>query len=271
MREFIDGIRMLGRGLALWRRIPGTMALGLVPAAIVGIFLFAGLVALSFQLPHLAEFVTPFADGWPGIWAGVVRVAVGTAILGAALVLIAISFTALTLLIGEPFYDRIWRAAERELGDEVPDTHYGFWRAVGDGVSFVARGIAIAIAAGLIGIIPAVGGVIGTVAGVLMTGWLLADELSSRALSARGIDRRTRRALLSAHRARTLGFGVATQLCFFMPLGAVLIMPAAVAGSTALARSLVAADDPGAIDRRPESGTQPTTQPTASPTAPSRP
>ena len=244
MREFIDGVRMLGRGLALWRRIPGTMALGLVPAAIVGVVLFAGLVALAFHLPRLAEFVTPFADGWPGIWAGVVRVAVGTAMLGAALVLIAISFTALTLLIGEPFYDRIWRAAARELGDTPPDADYGFWRAVGDGVSFVVRGILIAIAAGLLGVIPVVGGVIGAVAGVVMTGWLLADELSSRALSARGIDRRTRRALLSANRARTLGFGVATQLCFFVPLGAVLIMPAAVAGSTVLARSLVGADQP---------------------------
>ncbi len=240
MREFIGGVRMLGHGLAFWRRTPGTMALGLVPAAIVGIVLFAGLAILSFHLPRLAEFVTPFADGWPGLWAGVVRVAVGTAMLGAALVLIAISFTALTLLIGEPFYDRIWRAAERELGGDAPDAPYGFWRSVGDTLSFVARGVAIAVAAGLLGIIPVIGGVVGTVAGVLMTGWLLADELSSRALAARGIDRRARRALLRTHRARTLGFGVATQICFFVPLGAVLIMPAAVAGSTVLARSFVA-------------------------------
>jgi len=83
-----------------------------------------------------------------------------------------------------------------------------------------------------------VGGFVGAVAGVLMTGWLLADELSSRALTARGIGGAERRALLRAHRARAWGFGVATQLCFFVPLGAVLIMPAAVAGSTVLARSL---------------------------------
>lgn len=243
MREFVGGVRMLGGGLAFWRRIPGTMALGLVPAAIVGVVLFAGLAILSFHLPRLTEFVTPFADGWPGLWAGVVRVAVGTAMLGAALVLIAISFTALTLLIGEPFYDRIWRAVERELGDAPSDVPYGFWRSVGDGIAFVARGIGIAIAAGLLGLIPVVGGIAGAVGGVLMTGWLLADELSSRALSARGIDRRARRTLLGSHRARTLGFGVATQLCFFVPLGAVLIMPAAVAGSTVLARSLVTPDD----------------------------
>ena len=39
----------------------------------------------------------------------------------------------------------------------------------------------------------------------------------------------------------TLGisFGIATQLCFLVPLGAVVAMPAAVAGSTLLARSLL--------------------------------
>jgi CysZ protein len=43
---------------------------------------------------------------------------------------------------------------------------------------------------------------------------------------------------MRAHRARVLGFGVATQLCFLVPLGAVATMPAAVAGSTLLAHSL---------------------------------
>ena len=68
---------------------------------------------------------------------------------------------------------------------------------------------------------------------------LLADELTSRALVARGLDAAARRALRKDNRARVLGFGVATQLCFLVPLGAVLAMPAAVAGSTVLARTLL--------------------------------
>jgi CysZ protein len=56
---------------------------------------------------------------------------------------------------------------------------------------------------------------------------------------ARGIDRPERNALLRAHRGRALGFGVATQLCFLVPGGAVATMPAAVAGSTLLAQSLL--------------------------------
>ena len=41
------------------------------------------------------------------------------------------------------------------------------------------------------------------------------------------------------NRARVLGFGVATQLCFLIPGGAVAVMPAAVAGATSLARTML--------------------------------
>lgn len=235
---------MLGRGFAYWRRRPGLMALGLIPAAIVGILLLSGIVALAIALPGITVAITPFADGWPGLWATVIRATIGTAMVGAALVLTAVSFTALTLIVGEPFYERIWRSVERDLADDTHgdaqiDADYGFWRSVRDGISLVARGIGIAVLAALIGLIPAVGGVLSTVFAVSLTGWLLADELSSRALSARGLAHVERRRLRRTHRARVLGFGVATQLCFMIPLGAVATMPAAVAGATSLARSLL--------------------------------
>lgn len=239
MREFVGGMLLLIRGFAYWRARPGLMALGLIPAAIVGIVLLGGLVALGVFLPGITEAVTPFADGWPGLWATVIRITVGTAMVGAALVLVAVSFTALTLIIGEPFYERIWRAVESDLGEAQLDAGYGFWRSVIDGLGLFVRGIAIAILAALIGLIPVVGGVLSTVFAVTFTGWLLADELSSRALTARGLDHSARRQLMRQHRGRVLGFGVATQLCFLIPLGAVATMPAAVAGSTALARSLL--------------------------------
>jgi CysZ protein len=238
MREFAIGFATLGRGFAFWRRSPGVMALGLVPAVIVGVFALAGLVVLGILLPGVADALTPFADGWIPFWAVALRVAVGAAVFGGALVLVVVSFTALTLIVGEPFYDRIWRAVEREETASVPDAPYGFWRAVGDGVRLIARGVLAALLAGVIGLIPVVGTIAGFVVGVLLTGWLLADELSSRALTARGVDRRERARMLRAHRARALGFGVATQLCFLVPLGAVAVMPAAVAGSTLLAHDI---------------------------------
>ncbi len=242
MREFLAGAAVLGRGFGYWRRRPGLMALGLIPAAIVGLVLLAGVVALAVSLPGITVAITPFAEGWPGLWATVIRATIGTAMVGAALVLVAVSFTALTLIVGEPFYERIWRAVENDLGAAHLDAPYGFWRSVGDGISLVARGIAIALLAALIGLIPAAGGILSTVFAISMTGWLLADELSSRALSARGLDSAARRRLRRAHRARVLGFGVATQLCFMIPFGAVATMPAAVAGATQLSRTLLKPD-----------------------------
>ncbi|MDY0908302.1 EI24 domain-containing protein [Microbacterium sp. CFBP9034] len=239
MREFARGVALLGRGFAYWRRRPGVMALGLLPAALVAVLLLSGLIALGTSLPGLTEAVTPFAEGWPGLWVTVIRVAVGTAVFGGALVLVAVSFTALTLLVGEPFYERIWRTVESEAGAAPIDADYGFWRSLGDSIRLLARGFGVAIAAALLGLIPVVGGVIGTVFAVTFTGWLLADELTARALTARGIARGARRQLMRKHRARALGFGVATQLCFLVPLGAVATMPAAVAGSTLLARSML--------------------------------
>ncbi|WP_246093587.1 EI24 domain-containing protein [Microbacterium kyungheense] len=239
MREFFRGAGMLARGFAYWRRRPGLMLLGLVPAVIVALVLLGGLITLAAFLPGLTDALTPFADGWPSVWATVIRITIGTALVGAALVLVAISFTALTLLIGEPFYERTWRAVEADHGDDRLDAAYGFWRSVGDALSLFGRGILIALLALVLGFIPVVGGVVSAVVGVTLTGWVVADELSSRALSARGLDATARRALRRGHRARVLGFGVATQLCFLVPLGAVASMPAAVAGSTLLARSLL--------------------------------
>jgi CysZ protein len=266
MREFGRGVGMLLSGFGWWRRHPGAMALGLVPAAVVAVMLSTALVVLGVLLPELVDGVTPFADAWPALWSSVLHIAVGTAVFGVALVLSVVTFTALTLMVGEPFYDRIWRTVERDLGG-VPEGSYGFWRAVGDGASLIVRGILVAVLAGLLGLIPVIGGILGTVVGTLLTGWLLAAELSSRALTGRGIDRTARRALLRGSRARALGFGVATQLLFLIPLGPVLVMPAAVAGSTLLAQSLVGertavdragSPHPGSEER---SGRSPRTQP----------
>lgn len=239
MREFVQGVGLLGRGFAYWRRAPGTMALGLIPAAIVAPLLLSGVTALALSLPRITVAITPWADAWPGLWATILRITIGTAAVGAALALVAVSFTALTLIVGEPFYEKIWRSVERDLGDDRVDSGSGFWRSLRDGIGLLMRGIAVALLATLAGLIPGVGGVIGPVTAVLLTGWLLADELSSRALSARGLDRLQRRDLLRGHRLRVLGFGVGTQLCFLVPLGAIATMPAAVAGSTLLARSLL--------------------------------
>ena len=236
--DFTRGVGLLFRRFGWWRKRPGTMALGLIPAGIVAIVLLAGLITLGTFLPTIAEAITPFANGWPSVWLTVIRIAAGTAVFGAALVLTAVTFTALTLVVGEPFYEKVWRQVETDTGGAVPSVPYGFWRGVRDGLMLLLRGIFAALIAAVLGFVPVVGGVLGGAAGLTLTAWLLADELASRGLAARGLTRVDRRELLRGRRALTFGFGLATQLCFLVPLGAIVAMPAAVAGATLLAREV---------------------------------
>ncbi|WP_295821497.1 EI24 domain-containing protein [uncultured Microbacterium sp.] len=249
MREFLQGARMLLRGLGQWRRSPGAMALGLIPGFLVGLVFGAALVGWGILLGEVVDDWTPFANSWDPLWATILRTAIAVASFGAAAFLAIISFTAVTLAVGEPFYDRIWRATELTALGRIPAAEYGFWRAAGDSVRLILRGVVAAAVAWAVGLVPFVGGILGFLLGLLLTGWLLADELTSRALSARGLDRRSRRAVLRENRAGALGFGVATQLCFLLPLGAVAVMPAAVAGSTLWAHAALR-ETADAADRR---------------------
>lgn len=244
LRGFFSGMRMLLRGFGYWRRDPGVMLLGLVPAVLVFVVIVAGLVALGFSLPALVDWATPFADTWQEGWRNAFRLMVGAITFGAAGLLAAVTFTAVTLAVGDPFYERIWRSVELDLGGDVPAEGAGFWRAVVDSLGLIGMGVLTAIGVALLGLIPVVGTVLAAVLGVMLAGRLLAVELTSRALQARNLPAATRRALRRAHRGEILGFGVATQLCFMIPLGAVFTMPAAVAGSTMLARRALDAVPP---------------------------
>ncbi|MGN7947238.1 EI24 domain-containing protein [Microbacterium sp. 22215] len=237
--EFFDGIRTLLRGFGTWRRRPGLMALGLVPGIIAAVVLLAGLIPLALSLGPISDALTPFADGWIPAWRSALRAAVGVVIFAAALALASAVFSALALAIGDPFYQRIWRAVETDLGDAPPSDGGGFWMAVGEGLRLIILGILIAILVLLLGLVPLVGGFLAAVTGVVLSGRMLARELTSRAFDARDLTPVDRATLFRGSRARVLGFGVATQLCFLIPGGAVAVMPAAVAGATTLARTMM--------------------------------
>ena len=239
IKRFASGVGLLARGFGFWRRRPGAMALGLVPAAIVFALMAAALIALGVNLIGIVEWATPFADGWDEFWANALRYLIAFVTITGAVMLAAITFTALTLAVGDPFYERIWRAVELDLGGDVPEQGAGFWKGAADAAGLVGLGIVAALVVALVGFIPVVGGVAAPVLGIIASGRLLARELTSRAFDARGISGADRAALLRGSHAQLLGFGVATQLCFLVPLGAIVTMPAAVAGSTMLARGVL--------------------------------
>lgn len=233
---FAHGVGFLARGLRMWRQRPGLMLLGIVPALVVLVVLAAALISLVLLADDLIAWATPFADDWGTLSRRVLRWGLYVVLVVGAGFLSMVTFTGLTLAVGDPFYEKIWKETEVMLGGAVPDAGVGWLRAIRDGFGLILLGLLTTVCVFLIGLLPVIGAILGAVLGVVVSGRILAGELVSRALEARGMDRAARKALLEGHESTMLGFGVAVQLCFLVPFGAVVMMPAAVVGSTMLAR-----------------------------------
>ncbi len=246
VKRFFAGPGYLARGLRMWVTSPRLMLLGAIPALIVGAVFFAAAVAFVMNIDTIVVWLTPFAEGWDEPFRIATRIAAGLA--ASVIVIYAglFTFTALTLAVGDPFYERIWREVERRDGGVAPESGDGFWasvrRGVGNGIRMFSATAAIGVTLFVCGFIPVVGQTVVPVLGVAFGGWMLAVELSGFAFDARGITLRRRRRMLAANRAGALGFGVATYLVFLIPLGAVFAMPAAVAGATMLSRDALGRD-----------------------------
>jgi CysZ protein len=249
--DFVTGVSFLLRGLGTYARSPGMMLLGLLPAVISFTLLVLSFLGMfRYWAPDLAELVTPFADGWAAGARDAVRVLATGAILLVWVVLSILLFTALTLTVGQPFYEAISKKVEDRLGGVPGEINVSFWktlpRSILDSVRLLVFALFVAVFVLLIGVIPVVGQIGAAVMGALLGGWLLAVEITSVPFERRGLKLRDRRRTLKSRRAMSLGFGVATFVCFLVPLGAVLMMPAAVAGGTLLSLRLLGQPDAGA-------------------------
>ncbi|WP_375400443.1 EI24 domain-containing protein [uncultured Amnibacterium sp.] len=243
-RRAAAGVGDLLRGFRLWGGSPRLMLLGAVPALLVAALAAGVLIVVVLALPTLGGAVTPFAATWVEPWRGAVRVLASAVILVTTVVLTVLTFTAVTLTVGDPFYERISRRTEERLGDAPPDRHdpalAGLLRAVGDGLRLFVGGLLVAALAVALGLIPVVGTIAGVVVSAVLGGRLLAIELTAHAFDARGLGPRERRRMLATDRARSIGFGAAAYLLFLVPFAAIVAMPAAVAGATMLARAVLA-------------------------------
>jgi CysZ protein len=238
--QFFAGVQLLGRGLAIFARNPGLLLLGLIPAAITGALFLAGFGLLLFFISDLARLVTWFADDWSKGLRDVVRFVAAIGILGMSVLLAMLTFTALTLLIGDPFYEKISGKVEERFGGVPNEVQVPWWRSLARSLGDTARMVLISIAIGIplffVGFIPVVGQIVVPIVGAAVGGWFLAVELVGVPFARRGLLLADRRRLLRANRPLALGFGVSVFVCFLIPLGAVLVMPVAVAGGTLLAR-----------------------------------
>jgi len=248
VKDFFAGVRLLGTGLRLWITDPKLMLFGAIPAFIVAAVYAVGITALVLNFDRLVGWAASFsADADPWVH-DLVTILIGIAIFAIAGLLIVYTFVAVTLAVGDPFYEKIWQRVEERLGNAPTGEETGFWKTVGDSIGFLFATIGTSLLILVIGFIPLVGQIAGPVLGAMFGGWFLTLELAARPFEKRGLTARDRRAALGARRATSIGFGVAVWLVFLIPFGAVIVMPAAVAGATVLGRQALGI--PGALSQK---------------------
>lgn len=242
IRRYVAGVRLLGEGLATCARTPRLLLLGLIPAVLTAVLFAAALAVLLYVLGDLAAAVTWFAADWAPEARTAARVIAGIGILGVAALIGVLSYTTVTLLVGNPFYEVVSRRVEGEVADEVA---VGFWLGLGRSLTDSARLLAVTPLIGVplfvAGLVPVLGQTLVPIAGATAGGWLLALQLVGTPFDRRGLRLADRRRALRTRRPEALGFGTAVFVCFLVPGGAVLVMPAAVAGGTLLAQLVLAA------------------------------
>jgi CysZ protein len=246
--DFITGVRYFGQGFGLLVRRPKLLVIGMLPAILTTVVLLGGMIALITNIGHLAALVTPFADGWSDGGRLVTRLAAGLALVGVAVLLGLVGFTAVTLVVGGPFYEHIAERIEDDLG--VTEGHFdlSWWKqflsGLRDGIVLLLRSLVFTIPLFLAG--------------------FLALEVVAVPFYRRGIGLRNRTAMLRRRRMLAIGLGLPAALLCMIPLLAIVVMPAAFAGGVLVARDVLGTvrgsrATPGRSSARPRRGQLPTT------------
>ncbi|MFJ6459708.1 EI24 domain-containing protein [Streptomyces sp. NPDC091387] len=251
MRDLGAGFGYLINGQRWVARHGRWLGIGLIPGVITLVVYAGALVGLGYGADDLAAWATPFADDWSSPWLGLLRTTLTVLVFAFGLFLAVITFTAVTLLVGQPFYESLSEEVDRAEGGEVPESGLPLWRelwiSARDSVRILVRVALYAVLLFALGFVPVAGQTVVPLIGFCVTGYFLAEELTAVALQRRGMVLKDRLVLLRGRRLLILGFGVPLGLAFLVPFVAVFLMPGAVAGATLLARELVGQDD-GADD-----------------------
>ncbi|MFH8979914.1 EI24 domain-containing protein [Streptomyces varsoviensis] len=255
MRDLVAGAGYLIKGqrwMAGHRRLWG---LGMLPALITLVGYAAAVAALGFWAGDVIGWATPFADGWSEPWLGLFRGVLAALFFGAGLLLALLSFTAVALLVGEPFYEVISERVDLAEGGTAHESGLPLWRELWIGTVECVRVLTRAACWGVLlfalGFLPVIGQTLIPAIGFCVSGFFLTEELTAVALQRRGVALPDRLRLLRGRKLLAWGFGVPLTLLFLIPVVAVFVMPGAVAGATMLVRDLTGeatADDDGTDD-----------------------
>ena len=241
MRDLVAGAGFLLAGVRWTARHPRQWLFGLVPALITLLIDVAVIIVLAIYTPELVAWATPFADAWGEPWRAVTRVAAGVILVGGVLLLAVLVFTAMTLALGAPFYDKLAERVDADLGGIPSDDARPVWRqavvAVTEGLRVVVYAAVCGVVLFALGFVPVLGQTVVPVVGACVSGFFLTVELTGAAAERRGLRFRDRFRALRRRKLLAIGFGTPLFLLFLLPVVAVVLMPPAAAGAAMLTRA----------------------------------
>jgi CysZ protein len=245
MRDLGVGFGHLLRGQRWVVRHGKQYGFGLLPGLITLVLYAGALVGLGMYGEDLVTWSTPFADHWTSPWSGLFRGFLTAVLFALALLLAVVTFTAVSLLIGQPFYENLSEKVDRDVSPDgsAPESGLPLWRELWisgrDSLRIVVRAAVWGVLLFALGFVPFVGQTAVPVLGFFVTGFFLTEELVAVALQRRRVDLRARLTLLRSRKTLVWGFGTPLALAFVVPFVAVFLMPGAVAGATLMARDLL--------------------------------
>ena len=263
MRDLLHGLRLFADGQRWALRHGRDWRFGMIPALLTLVGYTAALVVLALWGADFVDWATPFADHWTSPWPGLFRGLLTALLFGGGLLLALISFTAVTLLVGQPFYEALAERVDRAEGDAPEPQERSLWRELWisavDSLYVLVRVAAFGVVLFAAGFLPFVGQTVVPAIGFCVSGFFLALELTAVAFQRRDVPMAVRIRLLRHRLLLVLGFGVPLVLAFLVPFVAVVLMPGAVAGATLLARELAppqpqsgSGDEPGSGPASPD-------------------
>jgi CysZ protein len=236
--DLLLGLRLYARGAGMVLRSPRLLRLGALPAVVTALLYLAALVVLARYLGDLVGLLTSFAAAWSPGARQLAEIVVGIALVAAVALVSVLTFVAVTLAVGGPFYEKLSEIVDDTVG-AVPDRAGRSWLgSVRDGLLLVGMSVLVAVPLFVAGFLPVVGQTVVPVVAALVGGRLLVLELTAPALERRGLGLASRRRVVRSRRALGWAVGVPTYLLCLIPLVGIVAVPIGAAAATLVAREL---------------------------------
>jgi len=231
--SFFAGIRHLLVGFKLLSK-PGVRVFVFIPLAINMLLFSLSIYILNHYFGLWMERLLGWLPGWLSFFESMLWLIFAVLVL----VIVACSFTVLANLIAAPFNSFLSEAVERHLSGQqsqksrrslIAEVACSLWRELAKLRYYLPRVLALVV----LGFIPVLNSA-SPFLWALFSVWMMAVQYLDYPMDSNGVEFPAMRERLGQRRLTTLGFGSSVLLATLVPVLNWFVMPAAVAGATAL-------------------------------------